>query len=213
MKRRIKITALLITSLLASITFINCNSGNASSDYSEKNLQTPEDGIVSVERGKHLVIAGACHDCHSPKIMTAYGPQVDSTRILSGHPADSPVPAIDVKSLIPGNWINFSPDLTAFVGPWGLSFSANLTPDSATGTGAWSESNFVNAIRKGKHLGMETARPIAPPMPWDNYKNLSDNDLKSIFAYLKTLTPISNRVHEPYSPEEVRGRVRKNVSR
>ena len=114
------------------------------------------------------------------------------------------MPTINPEALTPGNWILFSPDLTAFVGPWGLSYSANLTSDSATGIGAWNESNFVNAIRKGKHMGFDNGRPISPPMPWDNYNNLSDNDLKSIFAYLKTTVPISNRVHEPYSPEEVR---------
>jgi hypothetical protein len=55
-------------------------------------------------------------------------------------------------------------DLTAFVGPWGISYTANLTPDSATGIGAWSEAAFINTIRSGKHLG--NGRDILPPMPW-----------------------------------------------
>ncbi len=85
-----------------------------------------------------------------------------------------------------------------------MSFAANLTSDSATGIGAWSEPNFVNAIRKGKHMGLDNARPIMPPMPWENYNNLSVSDLKSIFAYLQTTIPITNRVTAPYSPDEVR---------
>lgn len=186
--------------VVLAIVLVNCTSG----DSTKQPLVADMTDVVSIERGRHLVVGGACNDCHSPKIMTPTGPQVDSSRILSGHPAGSPLPPIDTKALTPGSWVQFAPDLTAFVGPWGLSFAANLTPDSATGIGAWTESNFVYAIRKGKHMGMENGRPIAPPMPWENYSNLSDNDLKSIFAYLKTLPPISNRVHEPYSPDEVR---------
>jgi mono/diheme cytochrome c family protein len=161
------------------------------------------ESAVSIERGEHLVIGGACHDCHSPKIMTPEGPKVDSSRLLSGHPADAPVPQIDLNALKPGYWIHFSPDLTTFVGPWGMSYAANLTSDSATGIGAWSEANLVVAIRTGKHMGFKNGRSIMPPMPWDNYRNLPDDDLRSIFAYLKSTPPISNRVHEPFTPAEV----------
>jgi hypothetical protein len=45
-------------------------------------------------------------------------------------------------------------------------------------------------------------------MPWDNYRNLPDDDLKSIFAYLKSTQPISNRVHEPFTPAEVQAMVK-----
>jgi mono/diheme cytochrome c family protein len=163
---------------------------------------------VSVERGHHLVTAGGCHDCHSPKIMTPLGPKIDSSKMLSGHPATATLPKIELASLTPGNWISFSPDLTAIVGPWGMSYAANITSDSATGIGAWKEENFVNAMRKGKHMGMDNGRPIMPPMPWENLNQLSDNDLKSIFAYLQSTVPVNNRVHEPFSPEEVKAMVK-----
>jgi hypothetical protein len=161
-------------------------------------------GEVSIERGHHLVTVGGCHDCHSPKIMTPLGPKIDSSKMLSGHPAEAPLPKMDLSALTPGSWINFSPDLTAIVGPWGMSYAANITSDSATGIGAWKEENFVNAMRKGKHMGMDNGRPIMPPMPWENLNQLSDNDLKSIFAYLQSTVPVNNRVHEPFSPEEVK---------
>jgi mono/diheme cytochrome c family protein len=205
----LKTKAALITGLLALavVAAVRCTSGEAKTEPQAVAVPEP---TVSIERGHHLVTAGACHDCHSPKIMTPEGPKVDSSRLLSGHPADAPIPKIDLNGLKPGDWIHFSPDLTAFIGPWGLSYAANLTSDSATGIGAWSESNFVNAIRKGKHMGFDNGRPIAPPMPWDNYRNLPDEDLKSIFAYLKTTQPISNRVHEPFSPAEVEAMAKEN---
>jgi len=195
--------AVTIAILAAAMTIVYCTS----SDKVEKVAAVSDkqiEGEVSVERGHRLVIGGACHDCHSPKIMTEVGPKVDSSKMLSGHPENAPYPKINLEALQPGNWILFAPDLTTFVGPWGLSFAANLTSDSATGIGAWTEANFVNAIRKGKHMGMDNGRPIMPPMPWDNYNNLSDSDLKSIYAYLQTTIPINNRVLAPYSPDEVR---------
>lgn len=198
-----KTIVLFFLGLITLVLVIKCTSRTASSAEATEPEITPE-AEVSSARGERLVIGGACHDCHSPKIMTPAGPKVDSSRLLSGHPADGPIPPISLESLKPGGWILFAPDLTAFIGPWGLSFAANLTADSATGIGAWSEANFVRAIRTGKHMGLEGGRPISPPMPWDNYNNMTDAELKSIFAYLKTTRPISNRVHEPYSPDEVR---------
>jgi hypothetical protein len=188
--------------LLAAVTAVAVRCTSRQADAAAPVAAMPEP-TVSIERGEHLVIGGGCHDCHSPKIMTPTGPKVDSSRMLSGHPANAPLPEIDLKALKPGEWIHFAPDLTAFIGPWGMSYAANLTSDSVTGIGAWSEANFVNAIRKGKHMGFDNGRPISPPMPWDNYRNLPDDDLKSIFAYLKSTPPVSNRVHEPFSPVEV----------
>jgi cytochrome c553 len=203
----LKTKTVVVMSLLATIIFVaaRCTSSEAETVSTPAPMPEP---VVSIERGQHLVTAGACHDCHSPKLMTTEGPKVDSSRLLSGHPANAPLPQIDLAALKPGDWIHFSPDLTAFVGPWGMSYAANLTSDSATGIGAWSEANFVGAIRTGKHMGFKNGRSIMPPMPWDNYRNLPDDDLKSIFAYLKSTQPISNRVHEPFTPAEVQAMVK-----
>jgi hypothetical protein len=154
-----------------------------------------------IKMGDYIVSTGACTDCHSPKVMTNMGPVVDSTKLLSGHPANEPLPPIDAKSLQPGNWINFAPDQTAAVGPWGISYSANLTPDSSTGIGAWTEEQFINTLRNGKHLG--NGRPLLPPMPWDVFGKKTDEDLKAIFAYLKSLPAISNKVPPPVAPPDV----------
>lgn len=162
------------------------------------NAMTKEEMI---KRGDYIVTTGSCHDCHSPKVMTPMGPMPDSTKLLSGHPAGSPLPPINANSLKPGDWISMSADITAFVGPWGISYAANLTPDSATGIGAWSEAQFISAIRNGKHLG--NGRDILPPMPWPFVSKLTDDDLKSVFAYLQSLPPVSNRVPAPVSPPDV----------
>ena len=156
-----------------------------------------------ISRGKYLVTGAGCNDCHSPKIMTAMGPVPDTTKLLSGHPASQPLLPIDKKVLQPGGWILFGPDLTMAVGPWGISYSANLTPDSATGLGAWTDDVFIKTLRTGKHLGQDGGRQILPPMPWEDFGKYTDEDLKSIFAYLKALPPISNKVPAPVSPPDV----------
>ena len=78
--------------------------------------------------------------------------------------------------------------------------SANLTPDENTGIGSWSEETFVRALRTGRHMGV--SRPILPPMPWGSFRNLDDEDLRSIYAYLRTVPPVHNRVPEPIPAPE-----------
>lgn len=161
-----------------------------------------------VARGKYLTTVGGCNDCHSPKKFGPQGPGLDETRILSGHPADAPMPPVDIKALKPGYWILFSGDVTAAVGPWGTSYAANLTPDSTTGIGAWSEEVFVKTLRTGKHLGQEGGRPILPPMPWQMVGQMTDEDLKAVYTFLQSLPPVKNQVPAPLSPEETAKLVR-----
>ncbi len=153
-----------------------------------------------VKRGAYLVTTMGCGDCHSPKIMGPQGPQEDPARLLSGHPTDMPLAAVDKATA--KNWVLFNMMNTAIVGPWGTSFSANLTSDS-TGIGTWTEEQFARALREGKSKGIATNRMLLPPMPWPNYRNLHDEDIKAIFAYLKSTKPVSNRVPAPIPPTTV----------
>lgn len=148
-----------------------------------------------VERGQYLVEIGGCQDCHSPKKFTDEGPVPDEARLLSGHPANSKLPEINPDLIGPVKWLLFNEHITAAVGPWGVSFAANLTPDEQTGIGLWQEENFIKAMRTGKHMG--AGRPILPPMPWFNLAKATDEDLEAIFSYLKSLKSIKNSVPAP----------------
>ncbi|NII27696.1 c-type cytochrome [Pseudoflavitalea sp. X16] len=165
---------------------------------SSKELTTGE----LVTRGKYLVTIGGCHDCHSPKKFGPKGMELDEEHLLSGHPAGSPLPPVDPRALKPGHWLLFAGDITAAVGPWGISYAANLTPDSTTGIGAWSETTFVKTLRTGKHLGQEGGRPILPPMPWKMIGQMTDEDLKAVYTYLQSLPPVKNPVPAPVPPTE-----------
>ena len=147
----------------------------------------------SQKRGEYLVTVIGCDHCHSPKKMTEHGPIADPDRWLMGHPADSPVPEIPEDAVGPGKWMLMHNDLTISVGPWGVSFGANLTP-ADTGIGTWSFEQFKKAMTEGKYKGMDNSRPIMPPMPWESFKNLTEEDLRAIYDYLKSIKPIENVV-------------------
>ena len=149
-------------------------------------------------RGKRLVDSHDCHACHTPMKMGPNGPEPDLSLALSGHPQKLVMPP-PPKLEGPWGWVASSTN-TAFAGPWGISYAINLTPDPETGIGKWQETEFVQAIKTGKHLGV--GRPIMPPMPWPAYKNLSDVQLRMIFAYLQTLPPINNKVPDYVPPKK-----------
>jgi hypothetical protein len=155
--------------------------------------------MSQVERGKMLIIGGGCHDCHTPKKVGPNGPEADLDRALSGHPESEGVPP-PFKPIKGSPYvIHINGHLTAWSGDWGVSFAANLTPDQNTGLGIWTEDMFVAALKQGKHMGK--SRPILPPMPWNWYGQLPDEDLKAMFAYLKSIKPIANRVPVPLTPD------------
>lgn len=160
--------------------------------------QTARDPAAErVDRGRYLVNTTGCHDCHTPFKLGPNGPEPDMSRMLSGHPEALVMPP--APALPPGPWQMVSAATnTAHAGPWGVSFTANLTPDADTGLGRWTVKDFVSTIRTGRHMGK--GRPVLPPMPVPAYNNLTDTDLESIFAYLRTVPAVKNRVPEPLAP-------------
>lgn len=152
-----------------------------------------------VKRGEYLVTIAGCADCHAPKKMTPRGPAPDLDRFMSGYNSADPLGTYDKNLVKNGQWVLFNGQNTAFIGPWGVSFAANLTPDE-TGIGSWSLEQFNKAMRQGKFKGLDNTRPLLPPMPWPNYGNMTDADMKAIFAYLKSLKPVFNAVPSAIPP-------------
>jgi hypothetical protein len=174
-----------------TIAVIACTNSSANS----KEPVAKMDATAMVKRGAYLVNSMGCDDCHSPKRMGPNGPELIPELRLSGYPQNAKMPPVDSNQVKKG-WTMIAPGFTSFVGDWGASFAGNLTSDG-TGIGNWSEENFIRAIREGKLKGLANGRPILPPMPWWVYRNLTDEDLKSIFAYLKTTNPVKNLVPAP----------------
>jgi cytochrome c553 len=159
----------------------------------------PAPADARIERGAQLVRTMGCNDCHTPWKVGPRGPEPDMSRALTGHPSDVVMPPAPVLPSGPWTWIGAATN-TAFAGPWGVSFTANLTPDPDTGLGKWTESTFIQTMKTGRHEGK--GRPLLPPMPFQIIAALNDEDIRSLFAYLQSLPPVRNRVPQPVDPPE-----------
>ncbi len=137
----------------------------------------------AVERGRYLVSITGCHDCHSPKVKGTMTP--DPNLLLAGRPATTPIP-----SKADGE-IHTSLDLTAWWGPWGQSVASNLTPDPSGLGNRYTEASFVQTMRTGKK---PNGTMVQPPMPVEVYQQMTEDDLKAIWAYLRTIKPVRNAV-------------------
>lgn len=183
MKKLSSILLLLFFALPLTFVFLS---------FSEKGETQEISQEVKIEHGKYIVETYGCAHCHTPKKMTDRGPVQDKDLWLSGHNSNAPMPEID-PSFVAKGWVASNMDHTAHLGPWGFSYSANITSDD-TGIGLWTLDNFKKSITQGKHKGMDNGRMVAPPMPWTDYMHMNDEDIESLFAYLKSTKPIKNVV-------------------
>ncbi|HVF38760.1 MAG TPA: c-type cytochrome, partial [Gemmatimonadaceae bacterium] len=164
--------------------------GSAPAVLASTSNQTQQDQVL---RGRQLVVSGACGDCHGPG---------------TGNPGG--------KGWLVG-WASPVQDFP--VGPF-MTRPRNLTPDSATGTGRYTERQIFNALRYGLRpsatpdvqitstkpgQGNHPAKPnyLAPSMPWAAWRHMPDDDLRAIAAYLKHgLRPVSHKVEDSQAPPD-----------
>jgi len=189
---------LFVSLLLIACTLSSCMENSHSNVANVKQEMTDEDYIL---KGEYLVTMIGCNDCHSPKRMGERGPEIIPELMLSGYPGERPIQKASAEALNDG-WGLLNADLTSFVGPWGQSFAANLTSDP-TGIGNWTEEQFKKALTQGKFKGLEGGRMLLPPMPWQNWMAMKDEDVKAIYLYLKSTPPVKNVVPAPISPENL----------
>jgi len=186
LRSRCTYAVLLLSSSLTALTF----AASVAHAADDKNVTD------KIARGKYIVATSGCHDCHTPWKMGPDGPAPDMDRMLSGHPEGMAVPPAPKPD---GPWlVSVAATNTAWSGPWGVSFTANITPDKETGIGKWTLRNFRDMLRTGRHMGQ--GRPVLPPMPVPVYRNLTDADTEALFTYLQSIPPIKNRVPEPLPP-------------
>lgn len=127
---------------------------------------------AQAERGKYLVSIAGCNDCHTPGYFFGK-PEMD--RYLGGSEVGFEIPGLGV-----------------FHGP-------NLTPDPETGLGNWNIGQIVTALQTGKR---PDGRELAPIMPWRAFANLTKDDATAVAVFLKSLTPVKNKVPGPFGPNE-----------
>ncbi|MDX8339873.1 c-type cytochrome [Draconibacterium sp. IB214405] len=197
--RKNKFVLLIFGAFCLALVNFSCTNGSKSTVAEAEPTELSGEELVA--RGEYLVTIMGCNDCHSPKRVGANGPELIPELLLSGYPGDRPILDLATEMTQQG-FATFYPDLTGSAGPWGMSFAANLTPD-ATGIGTWSEEQFKKAMKEGKFKGLDGTRPLLPPMPSENFKDIKDEDVSAIFAYLKSLTPVKNVVPAAIPPGEM----------
>jgi len=191
-------SAVVLTGVLATAS-VNANPASQPVAASAFAKAPADKSAGRVERGKYLVDIMGCHDCHTPWKIGPNGPEMDMSRALTGHPQDLKMPT--APAIPPGPWMaTVGATMTAWSGPWGTSFTMNLTPDKETGLGDWTEEQFIATMKTGRDRGK--GRALLPPMPYFNLGRLSDEDIRSVFAYLQSLPPVKNRVPQPIDPPE-----------
>ncbi|HMK03983.1 MAG TPA: c-type cytochrome [Ferruginibacter sp.] len=181
------IFSLALITATVTITVVSCNNNEPA-----KTATATISNDSLIKRGSYLVNAIGCDDCHSPKKMGEHGPEIIPELRFGGYPSSRPLLKVDTNTVKNG-WIMLGPDLTNSVGPWGMSFAGNISSDE-TGIGNWTEKQFFKVLREGKFKGLDGSRDLLPPMPWFVYKNMTDDDIRSIFAFLKSTKPVSNIV-------------------
>lgn len=189
------------------IIFFGCNQEQSAktettSDSTVAQVAAPPayNGYESeVAWGKHLVTIGHCNNCHTPKKMGSMGPEDNMDLELSGSPSQMPDPDINRKE-IESKGLMVDGNNLSFAGPWGVSYAANITSDTTSGIGNWTAEQFTRAFRTGKFGGAPQGRDFLPPMPWQNVGQMTDDELKAVFAYLQSTKPIRNIVPQPKPP-------------
>lgn len=192
MKRKLSIA---FSIMLIAVIIVACNN-DAAKEEAPDTLKEASPAVMfggfesQLKWGEHLVLLGGCNDCHTPKKMGPNGPEDDMSQMLSGHPAKMPPADFDQKAAAKKGLI-VTQTFTAWTGPWGITYAANITSDS-TGIGSWTEAQFLKALKELKWMGLDNTRPLLPPMSLMPVDKMSDDELKAIFAYLKSTPPIQN---------------------
>jgi len=120
-----------------------------------------------IARGKYIFALADCSGCHSARDFTRFGGPVVEHGLGKGF-------------IFPRE-----------MGAPGLLVAGNITPDKETGIGAWTDGEKIRAIREG--IGRD-GRTLFPMMGYARYRNMSDEDVQSLVAYLNTLEPVRNGV-------------------
>ena len=164
--RKVIALAALCCTMLAAIYFTACNNPDATAPTTDQ----PSDSMKKViERGKYLAVhVAGCSDCHSKRDFSKYsGPVVPGTEGGGGM-------VFDQKFGLPG-----------------VIYGRNITPDSATGIGTWTDDEILRAMTQGISKNGDTLFPL---MPYPNFNRMAKEDLLAIIAFIRTLKPISNAV-------------------
>jgi len=179
MKKR----TLLILAFLLSLTLITAFVTTAGA--------SPNNQDDVLQHGKYIATIAGCTDCHTPLKAEYQDPSkytLEQLQVISFNAAA----ALDETKLLSGG-------RPFDLGPAGVLFTRNLTPDQETGLGAWTDEQVKLAVKTGvNHDG----KILFPVMPYHVYNGMADADMDAVVAYLRSVNAVSNKVPESTIPTE-----------
>jgi len=158
--------------LFAAIGFTLCSAVIAAAQTDGELLQ----------RGRYIATAIQGCACHTRE-------RSDSTKEKEWYLAGAPEQPPTVGLFPNAGWTNPR---------WKKLYARNITPDPETGIGKWTEADFIRALKTGL---TPDGRILDPFMPWGAFQGLTDTDLKALWAYLRTIEPIKNKVPDSIRAE------------
>jgi mono/diheme cytochrome c family protein len=182
-----------------AVDAINQNVSTSLPSLTESSMVPPQ----LLERGRYIVEGPAhCFGCHS-EVNSGEGESIEPSLEKRGAGrlwTEQRFPLLPEQDALTGEnqWIGFQLRQQALVSP-------NITPDQDTGAGKWSDEALAQAIREG--VGWD-GRVLSPVMPSAHFRHMSDEDLRSVIAYLRSIPPRYNPLPAMVLPEEVRARLR-----
>ena len=160
------VLAAMCIALITTSYFSACNNS------SEPKANSITDSFKKVlEKGEYLAnYVALCMHCHSQPDDTKYsGPVIPGTEGGGGY------------AFTPGHGVP------------GTVYGCNITPDTETGIGSWTDDEILKAMTQGISKNGDTLFPL---MPYATYNHMAKEDLLSILAYIRTLKPIRNKVKQ-----------------
>ena len=146
------------------------------SDYSQ-------DDVVS--HGKYIATLAGCTSCHTPLKPEFQNPQELSLEQIRTLAFDDLQASDETRLLAGGRGFD--------LGPAGIVFSRNITPDEETGIGTWTDDQIKVAMKTGiDHEG----QLLFPVMPYHVYNGMADEDVDAVIAYIHTVQPVKNEIPE-----------------
>jgi len=153
--------------LIFSFTYLSCNNNKDSNKETGKGSNVEK--MRSAEHGEYLVTIAGCIDCHSQRQFEFYsGPIRKGTEGMGGQSFDQKL-----------------------IGIPGVVYAKNITSDTATGIGNWTDAEIIRATIQGISKNGDSLFPL---MPYPQFSQLAKEDLLDIVAYIRTLPPIKNKV-------------------
>jgi len=171
--KRNYILSFAVLIVLSALTFFTLNA-QASNQYQDATL----------DHGKYIATIAGCTDCHTP-LKPEYNkpPQELSLEQIQNIAFNANLVLDETKILSGGRPFD--------LGPAGILFTRNLTPDEETGVGSWSDDQLKIAIKTGID---NEGQVLFPVMPYHVFNGMADADLEAVIAYIRSVEPVSNQV-------------------